>query len=418
MHRPPTRILKPYELHAYKLLRDILKATLKGSYIKTAEAKVPILHSLMRDPKLPNNVVLITIRGTIEDIFLLSFIRFMQILFVQDYGDCFYLKVALLVPGMQPRIRKNIESIYRELALDYDPRVILVNIDNEKVKHGAPDDRMSGEDLGKIRETILAGVHTHGLETAWKIFSNYDHHFVNWRFIPAILNPIVDILITGNSNQQSWTASGNINGTVRPYLPGKIIRFNIFEGIQYDKSVDPIDFLESYYMSFDFDSLLLNFPEADEYDPVLLAYLRGLQNKKLHGISYRQSFEDYKERFRRGMLEQGLPAWLIIKILANHSGILMTRRTLINTELYIQKRYHFTNDELVCMAYRPFINNGKNLGIFLRNEHPSLIPEEITIRELLSGNSTVRGNHEILLIQKMEQLSGLSFEKLQSLCML
>jgi hypothetical protein len=67
------------------------------------------------------------------------------------------------------------------------------------------------------------------------------------------------------------------------------------------------------------------------------------------------------------------------------------------------------------MAYCSFINHGKNLGIFLRNEHPSLIPEEITIRELLSGNSKVRGNHEILLIQKLERFSGLSFEKLQAL---
>ncbi|NWA04201.1 hypothetical protein [Pseudomonas gingeri] len=164
------------------------------------------------------------------------------------------------------------------------------------------------------------------------------------------------------------------------------------------------------FLGFRFDDLAFHFSESDCANPLLMAHMRGLQAQYVRGLSYQTGITEYLQLAAVMMRKKLMSARLIEQALAAYDTPekLLERRSLAG--VYAQEAYGLREEQLICLLFAPFVNQGRGLELFLRHCHPGML---VALPELHRALSAQPSSEQVE--QWLKDVSGLTLELLQDL---
>lgn len=406
--------------------------------------------------RLDQNVVLVAYGGGKDSSYTLAFVRAVQLIVFDRYGETFRLRtVTNRHAGMPQAVMDNIDRVYRALRmLDDRTGCETLLVDGNTVKPYRVDEPL-GDLVERNRLDLLMTGHRTGGEGRPTFCNACNLSMVNSFGLAAAHGGGVDVIITGDSPEEQrsyylwvhklarrfgdWKAVGGtgFRGFLRTtntiagayftdiYGPAAtadvnerrvaddvgrdLAFFSIFEDARYASSTH-WEFLTEF-LGFQFDEIAFSFTESDCGNPTLMAHMRGLRCERLYGRGYHEGLQEYLGFAESLMRRKEFPERLIDTVRQRYRGERATDRMRELANRFAGEAYGITEEHLVCALYSPFTDKGERLQQYLAREQPDLADEAASIHALLTDDSTSDG----LLGAALERISGLAVERLRTL---
>ncbi|MFM9380601.1 hypothetical protein [Pseudomonas sp. UV AK001] len=168
--------------------------------------------------------------------------------------------------------------------------------------------------------------------------------------------------------------------------------------------------LLSDFLGFQTDDLLFEPGTGESTDPLIAAYLSGLQACCIEGRNYESGVSEYLQRCLASMRRQDVPEQTCERFMATFGTLTDPgeHRSLAATAL--QKNFGLNEAQLVCLMFAPFTEGGAGLERFLRICHPGMLVAMPDLHRAMQG---LHAPEQVL--QWMTDVSGLSVQLISRL---
>jgi hypothetical protein len=409
--------------------------------------------------RLDDNVVLVAYGGGKDSSYTLAFVRAMQLLLAQAYGDTFNMRVVTnRHAGMPTAVMSNIQRAYEMLDLFDDPQCQLLLVDGHEVHQFDATLPQREHVIRRNRTDILMTGHRTFADARPTFCNACNLSMVNSFGLAASIDGGVDLIVTGDSQREQrdyylWanrlakrfgvTKNGTRKAGFRGFLtevdtiaqayftdihgaedveaaaehrvvadvPEKLRFFSVYDDTSY-ASGDHWKLLTEF-LGFQFDDIAFSFTESDCGNPALMAHLRGLKAERLHQRSYADGLSEYVTFALSLMRKKEFPDRLIDIMQERYGDDAASDRMRKQMDEYAQDAYGLTEQHLICMVYSPFAGEGVGLETYLAREQPSLANRIGEVHALLGGEGTPEELAEV--VSALEQTSGLELRQLRVL---
>ncbi|MCU0070436.1 hypothetical protein N8H71_02475 [Pseudomonas koreensis] len=160
--------------------------------------------------------------------------------------------------------------------------------------------------------------------------------------------------------------------------------------------------LLSDFLGFQADDLMFEARTGECADPLVGAYLSGLQASHTEGHSFEGGVSEYLQSCLATMRRRGMPEQLCERFLAtfgNLSDYAEHRSMAISS---LQRNFGLNEPQLTCLLFAPFIDGGAGLERFLRTCHPGMLVAMPDLHRAMQG---LHAPEQVL--QWMTDVSGL-----------
>jgi hypothetical protein len=418
-----------------------------------------LLARLPRQGALRRNQVLVAYGGGKDSSYTVAFVRCMQLLLHQTFGETFRLRVATNRHAGMPRaVMENIDRVYTALGLSRDPDCELLLVDGDEIKPFRADQPLPRALVQQNREDILMAGHRTSANPRPTFCNACNFSMVNSFGLAASHGEGVDVIITGDARREQrayyvWvkrlaqkfgvdSSDGradfagflammrdlsrlyfvDIHGShapdavrrrlVTPDVPRQLQFFSIYGDTGYASGEHWS--LLTEHLGFRFDEVAFSFTESDCGNPALMAHLRGLKCERDYGRSYAEGIREYVAFAVELMRSKQFPEPLVDTMLARYDGDEQIARRRAAAGDLARELYDLDETQLVCMVYSPFAARGERLARFLAREHPGLAPRCDEIHALLRGDAPdAPGSRQRWLAEALRQRSGLTVDQLR-----
>ena len=420
------------------------------------------LLSILPHYPLQNNLVFVAYGGGKDSSYMVAFVRFLQLLIYQECQETFHLRVATnRHSGMPEAVMDNIDRVYQALCMYEDPDVELLLIDGNDINRFDAASPLPYTVIDRNRSDILmTGHRCHG--EARPTFCNACNlSMVNSFGVSLSYNKPVDVVITGDSTKeqrayfvwirriaakfglkvkQEQTDFGSllrlVDDIARHYftdiygeqateaVQARRVNINdmsknpVFFSIYQDTGYEAGDHWEllSEFLKFQFDDIAFSFTESDCANPSLMAHFRGLKAEHVFGKSYQEGIEEYVSFALDLMRKKGFPEQLVRTMQERYqspAAIAHIRRKL---NAYACEVLDLSEEQIVCMLYAPFVQQGRGLEEYLKKEQPDYLPYTANIHSLLAQpEEQPLTTEQHLLALRLAACSHLSLTQMRTL---
>lgn len=378
------------------------------------------IHKLLQHPENANNIVAMLHDGSEKSNELLAYTRAIQLEMKEQYGNAFRLRIVAV--GWNPKVNLSILHHISEswLASSYydDPNIEFVTIHNNDVVAFTPNNTPVIKLPESKTNAFIYDVQKNGVDISRIIYDNEPQKNMLQQRIDALINhnQKADLIVLGNLSDSTTNDLIELEKDKITSLPVELpVTINLLQLFDPRQATSENQAqCVSQVVSAIVQSAIYNFTEPGKRDPVLLGHVKGLMAEKLEDDKYLYGLRKYLEKSYNLMKKMGIGSSLIAhmkKLNENQENI---HRIKINNENYAKEYYNITPEQLVCMAYRPFINKGINLPLFLTREYPVLLPRLNSIRDIFA-NEYKPDKISVELIKQLQKISGLELWQLQNL---
>lgn len=411
---------------------------------------------------LEQNKVLVAYGGGKDSSYLVAFMRMVQLLLFKLNGQTFQMRVMTnRHPGMPKAVMENIHRVYSALELYDDPDLELLLIDGNDINLFDRDLPLPKELINRTRQDILMSGHRTQANSR-PTFCNACNISVIKSFGSAsYYKGGVNVIITGDSlkeerayivwlrhlarksgldfrrdhGQFSFKRYIEIIDTLSKGYFQEIYGENAGAEIEEQTVInnttgfEPLFFsIYNYtdyaagahwtflteYLKFEFDDLAFSFSESDCANPSLMAHLRGLKCERLYGRSYGEGIDEYVKFGTYLMRQKQFPDFLINEMTERYKTKEAVELMREKVNAFALEAFNITEEQLICMVYSPFADNGKNLEMYLSQEQPQLLSKLKNIRQILDETT----NDETLekfsdLVGELCNLTGLNLNQMR-----
>jgi hypothetical protein len=402
--------------------------------------------------------VMVAFSGGKDSAYTVAFLRAAQLSIAGRSPATFNLRIAnMRHSGMTPAVMGNIQRTYSALFLHDDPRVELLVVDNQYVQNFEPELPFSQAGREQNRSDMLLSGHLSagdarttfcnscylgmaeflGRATAWgsgvdalisgdsrkeqkqyiawimRLAPRGTQHFSDWgnQNFNGVLRTIDSIgqayyqELYGDSSEMATRAIRPPGPANKSIVPAYITISDLLHG-----KVEDHWSLLTEFLGFSFDDLAFSFSESDCANPLLMAHMRGLKAEYIQGRAYADGIAEYLELAKSLMRRKQMPQRLIEQALSAYAGEarLHSRRELATA--FAQEGFGLSEAQLVCLLFSPFVDEGRDLEVFLRKCHPGMLVALPDLHKALSGMSAPEQ-----VMQWLIDISGLSIKGLQNL---
>ncbi|OCR22236.1 hypothetical protein AFK24_24265 [Pseudomonas syringae] len=402
--------------------------------------------------------VMVAFSGGKDSAYTVAFLRAAQLSIAGRSPGTFNLRIATMRhAGMTPAVMGNIQRTYSGLFLHDDPRVELLVVDNQYVQIFEPELPFSQAGREQNRSDMLLSGHLSAGDGRTTFCNSCYLGIAEFFGRAAAWGTGVDALVSGDSRKEqkqyiAWImrlvprnaqrfsdwGNQNFNGVLRTIdsigqayyqelygdgseMAGRVVRPLGFP----NKSVVPSyitisDLMHSNveehwnllteFLGFRFDDLAFSFSESDCANPLLMAHMRGLKAQYVQGRAYADGIAEYLELAKAMMRRKQMPQRLIDQALGAYVGEtrLQARREL--AAAFALEGFGLNEAQLVCLLFSPFVDEGRELEIFLRRCHPGMLVALPDLHKALAGMTAPEQ-----VTQWLIDISGLSIKGLQNL---
>ncbi|PWB34119.1 hypothetical protein DCO48_07410 [Pseudomonas sp. SDI] len=352
--------------------------------------------------------------------------------------------------GVSETVQGNIERAFSALMMHDDPRVELLMVDDGEVHlFDAREPVSAGQKAAERLDMLIVGHLTAGqtrqtflnrcyLELAdlHRLGSSYDGG------VDAVINVVPQrkrkrylawgrrmLREAGLAGMQPVEASPAamfqtfavlrhnhltqvLGEPIRPLtgeLPHRAPRFVAIDDLLIEPERGQRDLLETL-LGLRYDNHAFGFDEAIGGNPLLVAHLHGLRAAFVELCSYAEGIDAYVNQAQQLPRMRPIPSSLAAMLQCEHQRDNAAERLrYLASELAVQA-FDLSEGQLVCLLYAPFIEQGRNLELFLRRCHPNQRDSLPGMIRALQGRDAAHWIKEWL-----EATSGLSMENLQML---
>lgn len=408
------------------------------------------LLAALPDPhQLDNNRVLLAYGGGKDSSYMVAYVRYIQGLLWQQYGNTFRLRISTnRHAAMNHSVMENIDRVYQALRIHDDAYTECLITDGLLIRAFARDLSMPDAVRQQNRSDVLMNGHRFRADARSTFCNACNLSMVNSFGLAAHYQGGVDIIITGDSPQEqtaylAWARhlsrvfdaplpdksrgfSGflqTLDGVAQRYfadiygedqvtpahrimhqLDRDPLFFNIYQDTAYEAGAHWA--LLTEFMRFRFDELMFSFSESDCGNPTLMAHIRGLRAETLLQRSYAEGIREYV-RFALGLMKQkDFPPSLIDEMAARYQDDEAIARQRERAANFAQQAFNLTEKQLICMIYAPFNQGGEQLAIWLEQQQIPL--EEQAIHDLMNDRSG-----DLRLATQLSALSGLTVTQMR-----
>lgn len=131
--------------------------------------------------------------------------------------------------------------------------------------------------------------------------------------------------------------------------------------------------LLSDFLGFQADDLSLYQSDNEFVEPLVNAYLQGLQASVIDGRTYEAGIAEYLQNSLQAMREKQVPEPVCEQLLAHFGNLLDGEQRRIQAANHMQETFGLSEIQLTCLLYAPFIDHGAGLERFLRKCHPGML---------------------------------------------
>ena len=402
--------------------------------------------------------VLVCYGGGKDSSYALAFVRCMQLVLATLYGSTFRMRVVTnRHAGMPKAVMTNIDRAYRALALYGDPHCELLCVDGDDIVEFDVDLPLPDKIVQRNRTDILMTGHRAAGDGRPTFCNACNLSMVRAFAVAGRYAGGIDVIVTGDSPEEqraylTWVnrlarafelrtdqtkntgfnrvlelfdgisrtyfadihGAGGVHATLHtvPHQVGtEPSFFSIYAKAEY-RSGSHWEFLTDY-LGFVFDDIAFSFSESDCGNPGLMAHLRGLRCEYRYGRSYAEGIAEYLTFATRIMRDKDFPGQLIEAMQVRYAGEEGVARMRERMTRYAEEAYGLTEEQLVCMVYAPFVDEGAALSDYLAACQPELLDQAPAIHGLLGAGPGITPPAEsAALRRRLVQLSGLSVEQL------
>ncbi|MBF6651101.1 hypothetical protein [Methylobacter sp. BlB1] len=440
------------ELMAYLSPRDQESVRLlAGKLVKMFE----------HDRNIDRRRIMVAYGGGKDSTYTVGFMRTVQLYVESMLGRTFILRIATMrQPGMPYSVMENIDRVYLRLGLIGDITAELIVIDHDQVSQFKRDLPMPPHTIEVSRLNMLMNGHRTAGDGRPTFCNSCNLSVASFYGISAWWRGGVDVVVTGDSlkeqkhyftwimrlaqnigmNIEEFRALGFhgllkvLDGVSQVYyqeLFGSELEtevslrhvhsgqadmiptfVSIYEHVSY--RVDDHWKFVTEFLGFQFDELAFSFTESDCANPALMAHLRGLKAQYVQGRSYHIGIEEYIELANGLMIKKEMPKNLIEIAISRYDNEakICDMRHKINA--FAEQAYGVNEQQLVCMVFSPFVDQGRSLLRFLQVYHPDHADHEKNIHSLLADNKQVPDSCLQLQLW-LENISGLRLCEMRAL---
>lgn len=436
------------------ILENLIVYFSEAEKIRLNECVAALFQALSRKNSVANKFVLVAYGGGKDSSYMLAYVRLMQLLLLKEKGETFCLRVSTnRHVGMPQAVMDNISRVYLALGLLEDPLAELLLVDEDEISLFQKDKPIPHAVKMINRKNVLTAGHRTQGEGRPTFCNACNLSMVDSFWKAAQYKNNVDMIITGDSIREQrdyflWIKklvnkienNSTLEKGFRGFMQGigKISKhyfqemhgddsssigadksnaeicnpefFSIFEYTNY--AVDKHWKVITEFLNFEFDDLAFSFTETDCANPALMAHMRGLKAEHVHQRNYEDGIFDYIKFAVRLMVAKKFPDKLIVKVVLRYfeeNGIEKMRQKI---QQFAEDAYDFTEEQIVCMLFAPFLGQGALLNIYIEREQSDLLPYLSDMHALLAGNAS---NDDFNLIDKLLSITGLDIETLKML---
>jgi hypothetical protein len=443
---------------AYQALRAAMPAANMRAALRCS---VKLQEALPHQGDLDRNLVLVAYGGGKDSSYTLAFVRAMQLILFRVYGSTFRLRSATNRHAGMPRaVLENVDREYQALRLTTDPDCELLLIDGSEVSVFDVNSPQREHVVRRNRLDILMTGHRTFADGRPTFCNACNLSVMNSFGLAAAYGDGADLIITGDSQQEQreyavWVSRlarrldpgsrgsrGNGLGgflshvdriaqsyftdiygkdavdtiaerRVTSQVPERLRFFSIYSDTAYTAR-DHLDLLTGL-LGFKFDDVAFSFTESDCGNPTLMAHLRGLKCERVFQRAYAEGLTEYV-KFALGLMrKKDFPPELIEKMRRRYAGPDAAGQMRRAAGQYALDTFGLTEEQLVCMVYSPFADEGAGLESFLAREHPGLADRAAGLHALLAAGEAQPPAVGGGLAADLERISGLELKQLQVL---
>lgn len=425
------------------------------SYLTSAEIEsahrcaTRLILSLPNKVKMNNNRVLLGYGGGKDSSYTVAWVRYIQhIVSRRMNGQTFQLRIVTnRHAGMNSQVMENIDRAYNALNIYGDPTVECLLADDLMIRPFQSFLPLPDSVLRRNRTDVLMNGHRFRADARSTFCNACNLSMVNSFSCASHFNGGVDIIITGDSPKEqlayfAWvrqlsrlfkTPSGGGRGgfseflktldgvshsyfsalygtaNVKPEhrifhdLARKPVFFNIYEDTAYE-SGEHWEMLCDY-LGFKFDRLMFSFSESDCGNPTLMAHIRGLRAESLLNRTYAEGVNEYVVFALNLMKKKGFPKHLIEQMARRYEDEDALDEARKCAEQFALDAFNLTTQQLVCMIFSPFADQGAHLERYLTSGY-GIDYSSTAIHAFLATPLSLN----LELSRQLESCSGLSID--------
>lgn len=402
--------------------------------------------------------VMIAFSGGKDSACTVAFLRAAQLSIAGRSPATFNLRVAnMRHVGMTPAVMDNIHRTYSALFLYDDPRVELLAVDQQHIHAFDPDLPFSLAARERNRSDMLLSGHLSAGDSRTTFCNSCYLNVAEFLGRASSWGDGVDAIVSGESRREqkqyaTWVTRlaqhagqeteawhkqnfssvlrtiGNVGQTYYRELYGEEPEAGGWAGRMFacpSRAIAPVfislsDLVSAHaeerwgllteFLGFRFVDLAFSFSESDCANPLLMAHMHGLRSQYVQGLDYATGIAEYLQLASKLMRSKHMPARLIDQAMAAYDGKerLEERRTL--AAAYALEGFGLNEAQLVCQLFAPFVDEGRELEVFLRACHPGMLVALPDMHKALSGLPAPDQ-----VVQWLVDVSGLSLKGMQSL---
>lgn len=402
--------------------------------------------------------VMVPFSGGKDSAYTVALLRAAQLSIAGRSPSTFNLRIAnMRHTGMTPAVMENIQRTYSALFLHDDPRVELLVVDHQAVTVFEPGLPLSLACRDQNRSDMLLNGHVSAGDgrttfcnscylgiaefferaAAWGVgvdavvsgdSRKEQKQYMTWvmRLVPTTAYRLTDsdnqnfngmLGVIGSINQAYHQALYGDDSESATQLIGHMGPINTSCVPAFISICDliPSDADEHWkllteFLGFRFDDLAFSFSESDCANPLLMAHMRGLKVQYVQGRTYAEGVGEYLQLAKVLMRRKRMPQRLIDKAMSAYAD---AERINIRRELaaaYAQDGFGLSEAQLICLLFSPFVNEGRELEVFLRRLHPGMLVALPDLHKALQGSAVPEQ-----VLQWLVDISGLTLQGLQGL---
>ncbi len=368
--------------------------------------------------------------GTRDSAYSLALLRAAQLSIAGRAPATFQLRVAALRwSGMPASALHNIHRSFSALFLYDDPRVELLMADHREILPFDLQVPMSeeGRDAGRINllmvghrrdwsetlqlwdEQYLATAEFYGQVARWNngvdALVTSDTLASQERFLDGLDRAAQKAGIGGLQRHavgfdELFSLLDNLGGDCyrefylesertpwRPFGHFEACRRTSYVGI-HDMVVGKMDErwpLLSEFLGYQADELMLEPSVGECPDPMIAAYLNGLQTSHVNGRTYAAGASEYLHGCLATMRQKQVPEQICERFLATFGTLTDFTEQRSHAVSALQKNFGLSESQMVCVLFAPFIDGGAGLERFLRTCHPGMLVAMPDLHRAMQG---------------------------------
>jgi len=450
------------QINMYNVFYEHFKQKREG-LSKIDEVSREIINALGGENEFKKQTVLAAYGGGKDSTFMVGFIWFIQEYIKSKLNDTFNLRIVVNGQGgMLDSVYENIDRVFKTIGAYNNPKVQLLLVGGSTVVPFSKDSPL----IQKVRAAdgkriLLAGHLAHGDgRSTFCDLCNVDmmkafDYGINGNIQKL---PPASLIVTGDSNEElnayaQWPkdvalrlglSQNDIEVMAFKKLMEKVGNYrleqvrgntdlNRFKSVSIDnprffspyrfvpyQMSEHKDILEKIGFRFDPDNWAVSFTESDCFHPAVMAHFFGLMmetfSKQWLGkqISYPEAVTQYVNRHIIPLMRRKhIPENIIDLNKKRYATPKAIEQSRIKVETLLKVNYGYSSEQIKCLVWSPFANQGQYLEAFINKEHPHLKPQLAEIDYLLNENNP--RHNELPLAQTLEAISGLTLAELRHL---